>query len=127
VNEPLEMMLVISTPILVACFAARLYGANRARKRYERKEIKWEKYEHFQKHTKLYIGIGVFLFLFGCYGFQTEPHFIIREDIFEVVEVNPFLVIGIFLFSFIVGGVYLASGLAQFVHSMKKPPTNVQD
>jgi hypothetical protein len=121
------MMLVIAGPILVACFIARLYGANRARRRYEKKEIEWKKYEHFQKHNKLYIGIGAILFLIGCYGLQTEPHFIIREDILEVVEVNPLLVFFLFVFSFIIGGVYLASGLAQFVHSMKKPLTNVQE
>jgi ammonia channel protein AmtB len=120
-SEPLFLMLILGVPLFVGLFFARLFGANRARKKFERNEISWQKYQGFQKHNRLYIIIGVILLLIGCYGFITQPRFIIREDIFEVVEVNPYLVIFFFMFSWLFGGASLAIGLAQFVYSVIKP------
>jgi len=95
-------------------FVARLYGAKRARRRYESKEIGWKKYEHFQKHNGRYIGTGVIFALIGWYGFITEPRFILGEE-------NPILIAFLFFFCLIVGFASLGAGLAQYVHSKKKP------
>jgi multisubunit Na+/H+ antiporter MnhC subunit len=134
VNEPLEFMLITMLPIMVCTFFAVLYVSHRARKKYERKEMEQKQYQRYQRmrwrHKRislLFIGIGVILFLIGCYGFQTEPRFIIRENMFEVVEVNPELVVLLLLFALVGGGAFLAGGLALFVYSIINPPTDRQE
>ena len=81
------------------------------------------RHKHF---SLLFIGIGVILFLIGCYGLQTEPRFIIRETVLEVVEVNPLLVFLLFLLALVFGGMLLAMGLALFVYSIIKPSADKQ-
>jgi len=125
-NEILEIMLVFMVPVSLCVFFVFLYASHRANKRYERKEMGQKQYQKYQSRRTqkkipiLFMVIGVILFLIGCYGFQTEPRFIIRETVLEVVEVNPVLVILFFLSAFWGGGLFLAGGLAIFVYALKK-------
>ena len=126
-NELLVMFaLVFSIFMFIISFVARLWGANRARKRYENKEIEWKKYENgFLKHNKSLMIVGVAFAiiggLIGGYLLTSQPPLSIF-GIWKILGIDiPTLVSLSFLFCCVFGFFLLGVGLAQYVHSVKKP------